>query len=343
MSAARKSKKPKESELTMVRTSERGKFKRCRQAWHWRYNKGYEARISKPALRFGTLVHESLAAYYLPGRKRGIHPAITFKKLYKQETKEAGHFGMKDLDEEWYDAGELGIDMLENYVDYYGKDGDIEIIAPEHPFKWKMKDQSGKPILYVGRFDAVGRWVRTGEVMLLEHKTASSIRDEHLPLDEQAGAYWAFGNMYLRHIGVLKKGQILDMILYNFLRKSKRDDRPQNEDGIYLNKDGSISKKQPPAYFERVPVYRDEYDSKQVLRRIQMESWEMRMAREGKLPIYKNPTRDCAWDCQFIDMCELHETGGDWKEYAEQMFKQEDPYEEYRKDLLSSNKKGKRK
>jgi hypothetical protein len=327
--------------VMMVRTSERMDYKRCRQRWYWRWVKGLISRTSKPALEFGDLYHQALAEYYRPGRKRGPHPAKTFGRLYKARIKGAGRsLRSWDEDDNWMDAGELGVEMLEHYVETYGRDSDIDVIAPEHSFRIPMRDAAGNRIIYVGRFDAIIRQISTNYTGLFEHKTAKSIDEEYLQLDEQAGAYWAFAPWYLRKKGILKRKEELDMILYNFSRKAKKDPRPQNDDGLYLNQDGSISKQQPSKHFLRVPVYRDEPDRKRVIHRIRSEAWEMRMAREGNLPIYKNPMKSCAWDCAFADMCELHETGSDWQEFARMNYNvTKDPYTEYRKALAAQEER----
>jgi hypothetical protein len=324
--------------VVLLRTSERTSFVRCRQQWWWAYVKGLSSKAAKPALRFGDLYHQSLAAYYQPGTKRGPHPAKTFARLYRKEARRTSGFGIRDVNEEWQDAGDLGVEMLEMYVEEYGRDPEIEVIYPEHPFWYRLKDLTGQTIYYVGRFDAVVRYM--GRVAIFEHKTAQSISDEYLQMDEQAGSYWAFGPSYLRKKGILPADEILDCILYNFSRKAKRDVRPTNESGHFLNQDGTVSKRQPPPYFERIEIFRDAPDRKRIVRRIRAQAWEMRLSREGKLPIYKNPTRDCPWQCQFFAMCELHETGANWKEIARQNFTLEDPYAEYKEDLREARRQG---
>ena len=324
----------------LLRTSERAVFKQCRQHWSWRFMDHLVVDVRKPALEFGTLVHDSLAAYYKPGKKRGPHPTKTFIQLYDARVEQS--FRLRDENEEWVDAREMGIAVLDHYIETWGRDAQLEIVAPEMPFKVQLTDIGGKPFWYVGRFDAMCRWILTGEYGLLEHKTASSISTAHLQLDEQAGSYWLFAPWWIKELqrqGIVPRGNRLemDMILYNFLRKAKPDARPVDEFGHRLNKDGSVSKNQPPTYFERVPVYRDEGDRKTMLRRIRQEAWEMRMVREGKLPIYKNPSsgypdRHCE-ACPFRDMCELHETGSDWQSFRDQVYRVADPYTEYRHDL----------
>lgn len=326
--------------LTLVRTSERSVYTMCRQRWAWHYIDGYESNYSSAALRFGDLTHQALAAYYIPGRKRGPLPAVTFQRLYKERLED---FNMRDEEQQWVDALDMGVAVLGHYIEKYGKDENIEVIAPEMPFKVRLEDIGGEPFWYVGRFDALIYYLDWQEYGIFEHKTATTISTRHLPLDEQAGSYWAFAPEWIRYLqskGVLKKRNKLelDYILYNFLRKAIPDQRPVNAAGQHLNKDGSVSKVQPPDYFERTKVYRDEDSRRAVIKRVRQQAWEMRMVREGKLPIYKTPStgypdRHCE-TCPFYDMCELHESGSDWRSFAEATYRIQDPYSEYKADLF---------
>ena len=66
-------------EEIMVRTSERTLFARCAWAWYMEYVLGWRPNKPSVALVMGDLVHQSLAAYYVPEtekkRRRGPHPA----------------------------------------------------------------------------------------------------------------------------------------------------------------------------------------------------------------------------------------------------------------------------
>lgn len=355
----------------LLRNSERQTYLRCRLRWKWTWLDGRAPRVAAPALRFGTLVHEALAAYYKPGKKRGPHPAEVFDSLYDAELKEASRFGFRDEDDEWHDARELGLDMLNRYVERYGDDSHIEIISPEQPFAVDLSTRNGQRYLVtpVGTFDAIIRDLRIGKIGLFEHKTAAQIALGHLPLDEQAGTYHALAGDWLVEQGILPEGDRIDFILYNFLRKALGDERPRNEAGQYLNKPtkkalqracaehdlpqsgkvedlikalekrkvdwqqyGEISKSQPPPYFVREPVYRDEADRESLLFRIRAQAWEMMEAEAGRLPIYKRPTGGCAGGmgeskCPVYDACELHETGSDWEETLDLTMIDWDPYE----------------
>lgn len=323
--------------VPLLRNSERSVYKRCRFRWHLGYNEQWSPVHEKSALRFGTLVHEALAEWYVPGIIRGSDPAEAFIAAHQRDMANRGEFGVWDEDGEKFNALEMGTSMLQGYTAHWGVDAHLEVIAPEQAFMVTVKTRDGKRDLVraVGRFDAIVRDLTTGKLGLLEHKTAKSIAQEskHLALDDQAGTYWLLATPYLREQGLLKPDETIDFILYNFLRKAKPDDRPQNADGQYLNKDGSVSGRQPPPFFERVKVYRDEGDQQQLLWRLRAEAWEMSLVRDGKLPIYKTPTHDCHWQCPFFDVCELHETGADWRTMLDLSCVQVDPYGEYKEAL----------
>lgn len=320
--------------IVLVRNSERQSYKRCRQRWWWSYVERNQPKNTSKALRFGDLVHQALEAYYIPGRKRGPHPAKTFTHLYQEQLKVKSQFGYKDDEGEWVDAGVLGVAILEHYVETYGPEKHIEILLPEMAFQYDLTNpKNGKYVCTaVGKLDIVYRdhnMPAKSSIGLMDHKTAASISTTHLALDEQAGTYWAVAPLFLRQKGLLADDQDIAHILYNFIRKAAKDERPRNAAGLYLNKDGSVSKKQPPPYFQREKVYRDDADRENILRRIMMEAWEMEQVKKGKLPVYKHPTRDCSWDCPFVAPCELHETGSDHEELLQLDFVKWDPYADH--------------
>src|SRR6516165_550096 len=104
--------------LPMLRTSERGAYKRCEFLWNLTYNQRLKPMSTMPALRFGALVHKSLAAWYIPGVKRGKHPAEAFDEFYAEDMRKNDEiFGSySEDDERWVNAHEMGVAMLENYI-----------------------------------------------------------------------------------------------------------------------------------------------------------------------------------------------------------------------------------
>jgi len=357
-----------------LRTTERKTFANCRQAWQWSFVNFWEAKRQKPALVFGTLHHDSLARWYVPGRKRGVHPAKTFHRLYHEMAEAGGDEFDVFVDDEKVDALELGVEMLNGYVRHWGNDDHINVISSELHFEVDVYDKHGNYMFtYAGSFDLAYEDLSTGQFGLIETKTAAAINTRFLSLDEQAGSYWVFAPLVLQELGRIPKGQDIHFILYNFLRKAMPDDRPTNPSGARLNKPskdtlrqncddrgigyaksttveglcgllvaagidpaqlGEPSKIQPPPLFVRQKVYRDTIDRESLLYRARAQAWEMGLVKAGKLPMYKNPSasypnQQCL-GCEFGDVCELHETGGQWEELARLTMGTWDPYEDHR-------------
>jgi len=318
------------SGLPIIHTSERSAAKRCAQFWWWKYRMGLVPKGGgqADALWFGLGIHEALANWYQPGLRRGQHPAKTFREWAGDEIAYAKTYLDETYDAPvWEDAKDLGIAMLEAYVEHYGQDHDWNILATEREFGVKVV-RDGKPIAHFrSRWDGVFRDEADGQIYLLEHKTASQVATAYLELDEQAGAYWAVAGTVLRSQGILKPGEEIAGIQYNFLRKARPDDRPVDEAGLKLNKDGSVSKRQPPPLFVRPePIERSPRERAVQMRRLADDVAVMNAMRDGTIPVTKTPTRDCP-RCPFWDMCLLHERGGNaWKAMAQSNYTQQDPY-----------------
>ena len=340
--------------LPLLRTSERSTFNRCRFLWNLTYNQELKPHYDMPALRYGTLIHKALAAWYVPGIKRGVHPAITFQKVYEEELKTASHMGFKDEDGKWQDAGELGVAMMNHYVEEYGKDDRWKVIATELPFRTlvhrpacltcpgrlpscpECHGEAGTPwFIYTGVIDGLWEDRRTKRLWIPDHKTTDGIgpsTGQHLRIDDQAGAYWTWGVMALREAGFLKDEERLAGMYYNYMRKAKPDDRPfrLSERGrkIFLNLDGTPSKKQPSPYFLRLEIQRGEIDRANAMARSKQDFYEMELARQGVTQLdKKSPGLFTCTGCPMIDVCEIHETGNDWQSVLASTTKHWDPYE----------------
>ncbi len=323
------------NEVPLLTTSEIKSLDRCPQAWWWGYRAGLRGK-AKPAdaLWFGTGIHYALAEWYNIGFERGADlPSKTFRDWVGDEVVEIkGNYAEKER--EWfdepayYDAGDLGVAMLDHYVQEYGEDPDWEIIAVEQAFEVELV-RSGKTVaVFAGCVDGALIDHSDGYPYLLENKTAGAIKTAHLPLDMQAGNYFAAGNTVLRHQGILSSKQTLHGIMYNFLRKSPPDERPRGSGGAYLNKDGNPSKRQPPRAFLREPIDRQPREVDSILRRLTDKAVLMDAYRTGREPLTKNITDMCPY-CPFFNMCLLHEKGGNrWKQIRDQQFIVTDPYHE---------------
>ena len=319
--------------LPILRTSERSSFRRCPQQWWWAYREGWTPKIKQADARwFGIGIHLALEKWYLKGKKRGPHPAKTFDLWAGDEIGYAKTWLGDNYDEPvWEDMHDLGVAMLEEYVRYWGRDPQWNVIATERPFSVKLVRNKKPVAVFRSRWDGVVRNLNDGRLYLLETKTASQISTSYLALDDQAGSYWAVASRVLRADGTLRPDENIAGIIYNFLKKIMPDDRPQNEGGAYLNKDGTISKRQPKPAFVREIVERGPAEQFTQMRRLTDEVAVMNAVRDGTIPLTKNTNRDCTW-CDFFAACQLHERGSDnWLTVMKADHKQADPYEDTRK------------
>lgn len=229
-------------ELPLLRTSERISFKQCRQKWHWEFNDRIKPREELPALKFGDLVHQALAAYYKKGKKRGPHPAKTFERLYDKRRESEYAQGFKDEDGDWHEAGNLGVAMLERYVDKYGeRDKQFRVLSSEQtfyvPLKVKIPGYGTVRFRYVGTVDGIWQNLSNDDIFFAEHKTTKAVNTDGLDLDEQAGAYWTYAPRWMWRQGYLPEEVYPSHVMYNFLRKSVPNaDKAYDSQGRVLNK-----------------------------------------------------------------------------------------------------------
>jgi hypothetical protein len=326
--------KKQPADLPIIRTSERKDFRRCQIRWWWGWRMGLTKPFAAGSLWFGEGYHIALAEWYRNGLDRGPHPAETFAAWVGEERRRIFTTPNPGVDEvEIVNAKDLGVAMLNAYVERYGRDEHMYFMATEQVFQMLIPGLSqGDPFIaiFAGTFDGVYRDLTDDSIWLIEHKTAKAIQTGHLSLDDQAGGYWMAATQVLRHAGLIGPREELSGIRYNFSRKAMPDDRPINADGMRLNKDGTVSKSQPAPYFVREPVLRTRAERQTQIERIRDEARQMDAIRKGDLPITKNPTRDCQWDCPFFNMCELHEAKEAWEDYATAMYVVEDPYADHR-------------
>lgn len=232
--------------LNPVRSSARKSFNTCEWAWDFSYNKNVKPNETRAAFRFGTLVHSSLEKFYRKGTKRGPHPGKTFQRLYRVDAARNEKFGVY-ADDVWNDAYDLGTHMMRNYINLYGKDERYKVLATEQPFQQPVYERMGggkrtakiHRFTYMGVVDGIWYDLQEGKVLLVDHKTAVSIKQliAKLRWDLQSTAYWTWGVDWMVENGLIKNAKALDGLLFNVMAKSKGDDdRPRNKEGLALNK-----------------------------------------------------------------------------------------------------------
>lgn len=375
-----------------LRTSERNLFKRCQWAWERNYIDQIEpGQRHSLALWFGTGIHLALEKWYIPGTKRGVPLVDTWNAYCDEAESDTMYINtyMEGDFSESVEARELGIGMLKAYLEEYGEEPWKEIISPEQTFQvevphyeWNGIDglddseayRSISKTTYVGTFDLVYRDLRDGKLYLEDHKTAKALgasNTQYLPMDDQAGAYWAFAVKVLRDQGLIGPKEFLEGIVYNYLVKSKPDERPRNKDGYATNKPqkkhfvealteagiesdkpldkltvgklesiseehgitvfGEVSSRQPTKAFDRVIVRKSPRQQINQYRRIADDLEHMSLVRNNLLKATKTPTRECGF-CSFRDLCEIDEAGKDYTDMKEMLYKNWDPYAAHREE-----------
>lgn len=329
-------------ELAIVRSSERVIYKRCETKWYWSYRKGLVLKQKKfGALDLGTWMHAALASWYQPGFARDpmglamlfeiIADSAIISAIYNDNAPD-------EVIEKAHELAALGIEMCKAYERKYGEDKALNIVGTEVPLEFVFPDYSGKPLVrHVFKPDAIFTDDEDG-FWFLETKTAQTIKTGHLPLDDQARPYGAMAERALRKAGLMLPHQQFKGILYNFMRKGLPDERPTNEAGHALNKDGSVSKKQPNPLFKRYPVTMTRLSKIATLQRVRNESVEIATVAQAirskgsqfdLRQLSKTPHSSCERFCDYFTMCVLHESGQDVSAMQRSMFRQENPYDTY--------------
>ena len=320
----------------VLRAHERIDYKRCQMKWFWAWRKGLTPRgQSFGPLEFGIWVHEALARWYQEGFVRDGELSDIFEHVAEASLKSAmaAQVPQHEIDTATQLIA-LGIEILRAYQVYYRNDRRIEVIIAEIPLEFTFpSDKGGVLATHRLKPDLVFYCTVTKRVMLMEHKTAKQIRTTHLVIDDQARPYGAMAERALKQAGVLHRNESLGGIRYNFLRKALPDQRPTDKHGRSLNKDGTISRRQPAPLFVRQDVLMTGKAKVVTLQRIRREAIEIARKtaaiRAGNLSmdqLNKTPHSSCEKHCQYFSMCVAHENGHDIRHMQETMYVQRDPY-----------------
>lgn len=304
-------------------------------------------------------MHLAFAEYYTPpgdnGFVRGKNPLETWEEYCAGQNAilKAGDYYDDNAEYEFVQAKELGDCMITEYLAMYGDDPHWEVLMPETRFEATIpftRDQMrrGVPekllmddkaiVKIVGTFDMPVRdhSFPKPRIMIVDHKTTNKRENtKHLMKDDQAGTYIAVGTYYLRKSGLIDKGEAIDGMIFNYLRKAKPPDKPRNAQGQVLNKDGSVSKVQPAPLFWREQVMRGSTNRMRQIKRIAEDAEQIIMARQGLMPLLKSPGEHCNW-CDFSDLCDIDENGDDFDGFVEAVFKRQDQYADHREGAINS-------
>jgi hypothetical protein len=337
--------------LRAVRTSERRCFKRCRKRWEYEYLEGLVPIARSPKLWVGTAVHLGVEAFYsksnyfdmLQEHFKREKSALDYNKMDESQRRE--------LDEDI----ELVHGMTDHYVDWANENDKFDVVETEIYAEIPL---SGNEVMTL-RADALGVDDK-GRHWLIEHKTTTNIDADSvwLEIDDQASSYtWGWNKNLSQGVGKVRRdgkmvpaGKIglapIEGIIYNFLLKQvprepalNKDgsvsrgsqnlkctaedyekallDGPDYEPGVF---EDFLSKLRAKKWFHRLLVYRGDDELEGFYPLLQAEIAEMNRAEAMPEIRYRNPHRDCNWDCAFFDICKGELEGLDMSTTREEKF-----------------------
>ncbi len=221
--------------------------RRCLRYHHFRYTRGFVATAVAPALRFGTLTHRWLEAYWLApeGARR-----------------EAAEAALSEAEADPFDRA-LARAMLVNYAARWRDADEYEVLGVEVEFRAPLVNpESGRASrawLLAGKLDGLLRSRADGRVFVLEHKTSS---EEIAP----GSAYWRRlhmdGQVSVYFDGAAALGHRPAGCVYDVLRKPKAEPLRATppDQRKYRKADGDLYAGQratdetPGEFFERVAL-----------------------------------------------------------------------------------------
>jgi len=324
--------------LPLLRSHEIMDLKRCPKKWYWKWRLGLVPKTkSFGALDLGTWVHDALAHWYTTsGKKRTMAGLLwCFDHFALTAIKQAHGSTPDHVIAQAHELHTLGRAMLAAYGKHYRGDRGWDVVGAEIPLEVEITDEQGESKgLYRMKLDLAVRERTTGEIWIVEHKTAKAIRTDHLTIDGQARPYGTLAEIAMKRLGIIERKEFISGILYNFIRKAMPDIRDVDAKGLALNKDGTVSKRQPSAMFLRHRVTLTRRAKVVALKRIRHDVMTLTDLREQVIyqkgfadTLSKTPHWSCPKFCDFFTMCELEEQGGNITQLRRGTFIKQNPYD----------------
>ena len=307
-----------------VRNSETSVWRDCLLKWYFSHYLGFLTNTVNPNFWLGTLIHQALSEWYLGNVE---HPEHYFWWLAEMSIEqERGARILIDGDDFDMDSlsslrayRDMGVVMLEGYVEWAEKNDDFDVIDTEVAYYIDLENHDGESFTFVGRFDLLcensdGIWVR-------DFKTAKDFRaTETVSQDSQFRRYpWMVAEAHPQWAEDIRGS------VWVGLRKIVPSGRSK------------------PPYFESYPIELTSEELAGTKREVVAEVTSI-MRTESELNsganpddlIYPSPTYDCAWKCNFFrnGMCESWRAGLAVSEYGRSFGScGNDPYAEYKEDF----------
>lgn len=312
-----------------ISNSEVQTFKRCRRKWWLTYYRGLRSTREQPygARATGTRGHAALAAWYRPSGETRMDPRDALEIIIEAER--ARLETLSDVTEDTWKKFNKDVELERVVIDGYmqwitetGADAEYTIVGSERYLEADLPEIDNTRI--IARLDA--RVVRNYDQarLFIDHKFVASIPGavRLLALNEQMQWYILLEQLQ----SDLHPNQRVAGAVYNMLRRCKRTGNAQ------------------PPFYQRVEVRHGPIEIDSFRKRLVGTLDDMQYCRQEldaeeqphQLIVYPTPTRDCAWDCPFLQVCSMADDGSRFEDALEAHYVADDPYGYYRNPIEKS-------
>lgn len=280
-----------------IRNSEIAAFRRCRRKWYNSFvlNLTNEAtpdqQFSRPpgTNATGTFCHTLLEAHYCGDDTFALLGAL------RDEVRECAP---EETADEWLESLALAEIMFDGYRDWVteeGLDQGEETLFTEHDLEWEIFPG----VFVTGKVDRIVRDTTWDRTIIEDYKTVQTLeKGPQFQVDTQLLTYVLLAN---------KNGIACNDARHTMLRRVKRSARAK-----------------PPFYARAEVTFSDEQlaNHEDALRSTVYDMLAVRRLTNNGMKglCYPNPTRDCSWDCPFVQICAAHDDGSDIEGLRAELF-----------------------
>lgn len=341
----------------IIRTSDRGTFKRCRTLWDFtsKIRQDYEPNRTIRELHFGTAIHSGLEAFYdvktwhLHNPSSGVILVARAQAAFREAfTPPMNRYGEPERDPEivteYNNDVQLGLAMLRDYLYYSLANDNFTPIYNEIEFEVVITTLDGSPlfckchswpVVYQGRIDMVVR-DQYGNYWIVDHKTISKLDGfDWLDMDPQGISYaWAIQHQ----LGISVAGVVYNQLLKSSpkepkLLKSGKLSVDKSQNATYKTFTSAIDKHglavadytdfleylkaNERQYYRRIQVQHSQQAYETLGRHVAAEAEEM---VNPELAIYPNASNFNCGRCAFRPPCQALHDGSDYEYILEEMY-----------------------
>lgn len=304
-------------EKTIVSQSELATYKRCKRKWWLQYYRGLQKKTEKwggaPA-HIGTRVHGALEMLYM---KTG-DPVEFVRDAYDQDIEQRQNDPF-EADQLVKDK-ELASAMVEGYVQWVEEEGidqGFEFLGAEVVVVTTLSEEDNIDI--VGKLDQRVRKTLDGSRWFVDYKTVGNFTDilSTSHINEQFQHYMLLERLAQSN-GDVEHAERTEGGIWRMIRRVKRGVRAK-----------------PPFFREESVRYNEQTLNSYWLRvfgmtkDIQDTRAKLDDGQDHHIVAYPTPTKNCSWDCPFVNVCHLFDDGTDVDDFLQDEYRVGDPYKRY--------------